>query len=193
MAVSKRLRYEVLRRDDFTCRYCGASAPEAKLVVDHVTPTTLGGEDVPENLVAACVDCNAGKSSVPVGADLVNDVAADAMRWAAAMERAGLMQAAQSEARRLYVAQFDDRWKDWLYSDGTEVSRPPEWASYIGHLHDQGLELSVVLAVVDDVLPRRVPDYRMWRYFCGAIRNVMADRADMAREILRADEDEGRG
>ena len=29
MAVSKRLRYEILRRDNHTCRYCGASAPDA--------------------------------------------------------------------------------------------------------------------------------------------------------------------
>jgi len=31
MAVSKRLRFEILRRDDHACRYCGATAPEAKL------------------------------------------------------------------------------------------------------------------------------------------------------------------
>lgn len=29
MAVSKRTRYEVLRRDNHACRYCGARAPEA--------------------------------------------------------------------------------------------------------------------------------------------------------------------
>ena len=38
MAVSKRTRYEVLRRDNHACRYCGASAPDAKLTVDHVLP-----------------------------------------------------------------------------------------------------------------------------------------------------------
>lgn len=35
MAVSKRTRYEVLRRDNHACRYCGASAPEVKLTVDR--------------------------------------------------------------------------------------------------------------------------------------------------------------
>lgn len=38
MAVSKRTRFEVLRRDDHTCRYCGQSAPDVKLTVDHVLP-----------------------------------------------------------------------------------------------------------------------------------------------------------
>ncbi|MGC7224589.1 HNH endonuclease, partial [Mycobacteroides abscessus subsp. massiliense] len=43
MAVTKRLRYEVLRRDNYSCRYCGRSAPEVKLTVDHVVPVALGG------------------------------------------------------------------------------------------------------------------------------------------------------
>lgn len=33
MAVSKRLRYEILRRDDHACRYCGDRAPDVKLTV----------------------------------------------------------------------------------------------------------------------------------------------------------------
>lgn len=48
MAVSKRLRYEILRRGNHTCRYCGASAPDVPLRVDHVTLTAaeplVGGE-----------------------------------------------------------------------------------------------------------------------------------------------------
>ena len=41
MAVSKRLRYEILRRDNHTCRYCGESAPDVKLTIDHVVPVSL--------------------------------------------------------------------------------------------------------------------------------------------------------
>lgn len=67
MAVSKRLRYEVLRRDNHTCRYCGATAPDVPLRVDHVTPVALGGTDTPDNLVTACEPCNSGKSSTIEG------------------------------------------------------------------------------------------------------------------------------
>lgn len=66
MAVSKRLRYEILRRDNHTCRYCGAAAPEATLVVDHYIPVVVGGATVPSNLVTACEPCNSGKSSVVI-------------------------------------------------------------------------------------------------------------------------------
>lgn len=74
MAVSKRLRYEILRRDNHACRYCGATAPQVKLNVDHVIPTSLGGNDKPSNLVTACADCNSGKTSSLPNAEPVSDV-----------------------------------------------------------------------------------------------------------------------
>ena len=64
MAISRRLRYEVLRRDSYTCRYCGAKAPDVKLNVDAVVPEALGGSHKdPSNLTTACEACNSGKTS----------------------------------------------------------------------------------------------------------------------------------
>ena len=42
MSVSRRLRFEILRRDNYTCCYCGAKSPDVTLAVDHVLPVTLG-------------------------------------------------------------------------------------------------------------------------------------------------------
>lgn len=56
------LRFAVLARDGFRCRYCGRAAPEVPLHVDHVHPVSAGGADTMENLATACVDCNIGKS-----------------------------------------------------------------------------------------------------------------------------------
>jgi 5-methylcytosine-specific restriction endonuclease McrA len=47
---------EVLRRDDYTCQYCGQRS--AHLTIDHVIPRRLGGTHTWENLVAACPSCN---------------------------------------------------------------------------------------------------------------------------------------
>src|SRR5690349_2887498 len=88
MAVSKRTRYEVLRRDNHACCYCGQMAPDVKLTVDHVVPVSLGGSDKPDNLVAACKDCNAGKASTSPTEELVAQVGEDDIRWAAAIQRA---------------------------------------------------------------------------------------------------------
>ncbi|MDP2779763.1 HNH endonuclease [Devosia sp.] len=60
--ISKKDRFEVFKRDKFTCQYCGRSAPEVVLQVDHITPVSKQGEDDVLNLITCCKDCNAGKS-----------------------------------------------------------------------------------------------------------------------------------
>jgi 5-methylcytosine-specific restriction endonuclease McrA len=47
---------EVLRRDEYTCQYCGQKVPY--LTIDHVIPRSLGGRHSWQNLVAACPSCN---------------------------------------------------------------------------------------------------------------------------------------
>lgn len=64
--ISAKLRFAVLERCGFACRYCGRKAPDVELVIDHVHPVALGGGNDEDNLVAACVDCNAGKGAVPL-------------------------------------------------------------------------------------------------------------------------------
>lgn len=62
--VSKRVRFEVFKRDKFKCQYCGRAAPEAVLHVDHIAPVANGGGNEITNLVAACQECNGGKGAV---------------------------------------------------------------------------------------------------------------------------------
>jgi hypothetical protein len=57
------LRFEVLRRDDFRCTYCGRRPPDVVLHVDHFAPWSGGGATSLENLRAACSDCNIGKGA----------------------------------------------------------------------------------------------------------------------------------
>ena len=66
MAINKRKRFEIFKRDAFTCRYCGRRAPEVILELEHVKPKALGGDDSDANLVTACRDCNKGKTDIPL-------------------------------------------------------------------------------------------------------------------------------
>lgn len=47
---------EILRRDAYTCQYCGQRSP--RLTIDHVKPRRLGGVHGWDNVVAACPACN---------------------------------------------------------------------------------------------------------------------------------------
>ena len=64
---SLRLRFRVMKRDNFSCSACGASPalnPGLLLHVDHIKAWSLGGETVEENLQTLCEPCNLGKSNV---------------------------------------------------------------------------------------------------------------------------------
>ena len=69
--ISKRIRFEVFKRDYFTCQYCGAQAPAVLLHADHIHPRSKGGDDELMNLVTACESCNLGKSNVSFGTGLL--------------------------------------------------------------------------------------------------------------------------
>lgn len=57
-----KMRFKILERDNFTCQYCGATPKSgAILMIDHIIPSSKGGETIPENLVTACFFCNIGK------------------------------------------------------------------------------------------------------------------------------------
>lgn len=60
--LSKKIRFEVFKRDAFKCQYCGASAPDVILEVDHIDPLSKNGADEMLNYITACQACNAGKS-----------------------------------------------------------------------------------------------------------------------------------
>jgi len=60
--LSKKVRFEVFKRDYFTCQYCGNQPPEVVLAVDHIHPVSKGGSNDASNLITACYGCNAGKS-----------------------------------------------------------------------------------------------------------------------------------
>jgi len=64
MAINKRIRFEVFKRDGFVCQYCGKHPPEAMLEVDHIKPKSKKGEDDINNLITSCFDCNRGKSNI---------------------------------------------------------------------------------------------------------------------------------
>lgn len=65
--INLRLRFLVMKRDNFKCRICGASPakdPKIELHVDHIVPWAKGGETTLDNLQTLCSKCNLGKSDL---------------------------------------------------------------------------------------------------------------------------------
>lgn len=59
-------RFEIFKRDNFTCQYCGKRPPEVVLEVDHIISKKDGGKDNDENLITSCFECNRGKGKMSV-------------------------------------------------------------------------------------------------------------------------------
>lgn len=61
--ISKRVRFEIFKRDEFKCQYCGATPPNAVLHVDHIQPVANDGTNDTDNLITSCSVCNLGKGA----------------------------------------------------------------------------------------------------------------------------------
>lgn len=184
MAISKRLRYEILRRDNHACRYCGRAAPDVPLRVDHVIPVALGGTDDPENLAAACHDCNTGKSSVPADAPLVERANDDMLRWRHAMQLMADIATRDREQRDADRELFRAAWIAWRYPDGRTDPLPPDWPETIDRFIAAGLTADDIRDAVDGSLSQRfLRD--PFRYFCGVCWRMIANRQQSAAAYLR--------
>lgn len=186
--LGKRVRFEVLKRDNHTCRYCGATAPDVELTVDHVVPRALGGSNDPANLVTACKPCNDGKASTNPDTKVVDDVAQDAFRWAAAMKKAAEWQADERARLDGILAVFEATWDDWTYDGGDKgrlpIPKPNSWESSVERLVTAGVDRANLLRLVVVAMESQARIDQKWRYFCGCGWRHVDDLQERARTIL---------
>ena len=77
------LREKILSRDDHACQFCFAT--DTRLDIHHITPSSKGGDDTPDNLITLCSYCHArisrpNRYGLPI-AELVNYLAGLASVW----------------------------------------------------------------------------------------------------------------
>ena len=164
MALSKKLRFDVFKRDAFRCQYCGKTPPAVTLEVDHITPRTRGGIDAIDNLLTACFDCNRGKAAQPLS------VIPESLQQKVAIikEREKQLRAyerlvAQKEARvRAGIRQIEASFT-WSFPSFEFADRLRQGTRYfIEHLGLAETELSLQTAI------RKSYDAdRTLKYFCG--------------------------
>lgn len=84
-------RYNVFRRDQFTCQYCGAQPGLSALTFDHVVPRARGGGTHWANIVTACGACNNRKADRSLEASKMH-----LARWPAAPDHLPLVSPAEA-------------------------------------------------------------------------------------------------
>lgn len=125
--LSVRTRFEIFKRDGFTCRYCGRRAPDVLLELDHIIPRAAGGTDDLENLITSCSDCNRGKSD-----RLLDESSAPALSQRAVDEAEERLAQARAyaeamKADRELQAQFEDMVTEaWANAFGARLHETKE-------------------------------------------------------------------
>lgn len=186
MAVTKRTRFEVLRRDEFTCRYCRSK--DNPLTIDHVTPSALGGSDKPDNLVACCKDCNGGKASSSPDEGTVADVAEDALRWARAMQCAVQERAAERDDDMERLGAFFDYWQETT----VRADLPINWEDSVKRFLSAGLSVGDLEDAVLSTTGRLSPwSKHHFRYFCGICWSEIREIQERAKQILDEEDPDG--
>lgn len=182
--LSKRLRYEILRRDGFKCRYCGAEPGDRVLQIDHVVPEALGGKNEPANLVTACEPCNSGKTSTTPDAPLVDEVAEGALRWSGAMQAAAAAMEKRIRDRRDKNAFFAEIWNGYKLDRGGNVPLPADWQGAVTRLESAGLTYLLFEEAVEVAMKAQkvLPENR-FRYFCGVAWNMVTQLQEAAQQI----------
>lgn len=187
MAVSKRLRFEILRRDNHTCQYCGEKAPDVTLHVDHVVPVTLGGSDKPDNLLAACKDCNLGKTSVPAEAPLVAAVGKMAAAYALDLTERMTIIRAGLERDSEYLEEFLEVWNRWKYS-GTDrtIPLPPDYMTSLYRWAKMGVPIGLMERAIGIAMTKRGlrNDFPEFTYMAGIVWRTL-DEVDVPAELTQ--------
>lgn len=179
MPVSKRTRFEVLRRDGFKCHYCRTT--EGELHVDHVLPVALGGTDTPDNLVAACLDCNSGKGSTGPGEETVAAVSETHARWAKAMQDAAQIVESKLDDSDSLIVAFEEHWPQYRAK-----SLPADYDRSIMALHRAGLTEPLMLDAITAALS--APNVsRRFAYFCGVAWRHVRELQAVAQQLMEDD------
>ena len=185
MSVSKRLRFEILRRDNYTCRYCGLTAADTELRVDHVLPVDLGGKDEATNLVTACEPCNTGKTSIAPDSELVADIEEKALKWDRALALAVEHRLSELAEREQLLEWMEF---EWIYRHDFAAPLPDDWESSVARFAAQGLPVPEMDDAINVAYAAPVKPESMWRYFCGVCwRKVDAIRGT-ARSLIETGE-----
>ncbi len=167
-SLSKRLRFDVFKRDKFTCQYCGAHPPTVVLECDHINPVALGGKNEIDNLITACFDCNRGKAANPL--DVVPQSLAE--KAAEVAEREEQLRG-YAEIMEMKRGRLDG--ETWLIMQllyPGQDSVPHDSFNSARRFIDK-LGYHVVREAAEIALGSPVSGSKVFRYFCGVCWNKL--------------------
>ena len=173
--ISKKVRFEVFKRDGFKCQYCGANPIGSPLHVDHIHPIKLGGTNDIDNLVTSCAPCNLGKSATPLSS-IPESLSSKSKRIKEHEEQIneyqkiveGKMERLKNEAWSVALI-----FMDGFNADGIRT----DWLASIKTFNKR-LGVHVVADAMDIAISNKNTGTACFMYFCGICWNKIRELDD---------------
>ncbi len=182
MGVSKKVRFEVFKRDKFTCQYCGKRPPDVVLECDHIVPRAKGGQDEIQNLTTACFDCNRGKRDIPLGdvaphldemavLESIQEMAERRVALKAEVEEAQAQRTAEDDATGILM----DQWQRDVSDGGFD--------EHGIRIFLDKMEFRDICRAIDIVAAWRSEhywktEYACWKYLCGVCWTLIRQKKE---------------
>lgn len=169
--LSKKTRFDVFKRDQFTCQYCGQTPPKVILEIDHIRPVSQGGDDSKDNLITACFDCNRGKGAEALTA-IPQTILEKAEVLAEKEEQIKAFEKLQKAKRRRIERSIDAVEK--IFCDVFNQVFSDHFRRSVGHFIDQLGEEKTCWAM-DRAISKGKKPQDTTKYFCGICWNLIRD------------------
>lgn len=179
-ALGKKTRFEVFKRDEFTCQYCGRTPPQAILQCDHIVPVASGGSNHEGNLVTSCRDCNLGKgaNSLASAPRAIGDQIAERKERSEQVASYNEFLVSERERTDAAIQRIGQYWYEQFVENSTYVFGSARATSIRVFL--QQLPEAEILDSVDVAMSRFFPsgmnDDRTFKYFCGVCWRKVRER-----------------
>lgn len=165
-------RFDIFRRDSFTCLYCGRRPPDAILQVDHVIPVANGGNEEDTNLVTSCRDCNLGKAAKSLDeapASLISSLESQVEQQEQLKAMNAFLIRVRNKRQKM-AAEMGTYWCEQIQSGCNLTFGRSRLRSMCLFL--EKLQIDVIYSAMDLAIYRKSPksphqDEDAFKYFCG--------------------------
>lgn len=174
-AISKKTRFDIFKRDSFTCQYCGNKPPSVILEVDHINPVSNGGNNSQLNLITSCFDCNRGKSknllsNIP---ESISDIHKKQMESFEQLKELNKFLKRKRKQDDKIINELTEFWFS-NFNGGNNLfellgkKRFPSIRNFLKHLTEIEIKDAMELSLCQC---NRNDESSLWKYFCGICWN----------------------
>lgn len=171
--ISKKVRFEVFKRDNFTCQYCSAKPPKVPLEIDHLKPICKGGKNNIDNLITACFDCNRGKSGNELSSIPQTLVEKSEAKRLALIQYREYQKIIAQEKKQMDIdinsveSVYNSFFEEYIFSEKFKISVK----KFI-----QKLGVEIVIDAMESACIKIRNENKALKYFCGICWNIIKEK-----------------